>query len=56
MKNQVILVDNLEVLKKLPNESMDLCYIAPPFFSNSDYEVIWGDDGKIRPFFKDKFW
>ncbi|MDR2426548.1 MAG: restriction endonuclease [Endomicrobium sp.] len=54
MKNQLILGDNLEVLKKLPSESVDLCYIDPPFFSNRNYEVIWGDDGEIRSF-KDRW-
>lgn len=48
--NQLILGDCLEVLKTLPSESVDLCYIDPPFFSNRNYEVIWGDAGEIRSF------
>ncbi len=29
---------------------VDLIYLDPPFFSNRNYEVIWGDDGEIRSF------
>jgi DNA modification methylase len=50
MENQLILGDNLQILKSLPDESVDLIYIDPPFFSNRNYEVIWGDDGEIRSF------
>ncbi len=50
MLNQLILGDNLEVLKSLPSESVDLCYIDPPFFSNRNYAVIWGDKGEMRSF------
>lgn len=31
MKNQVILADNLDVLRRLPDESVDLVYVDPPF-------------------------
>jgi DNA modification methylase len=31
-------------------ESVDLVYLAPPFFSNRNYEVIWGDAGEVRSF------
>jgi DNA modification methylase len=48
--NQLILGDCLDVLKTLPSNSVDLCYIDPPFFSNRNYEVVWGDDGEIRSF------
>lgn len=50
MKNQLILGDNLEVLKDIPGESVDLIYIDPPFFSNRHYEVIWGDEGEVASF------
>jgi len=49
-ENSLILGDNLEILKTLPSESVDLCYIDPPFFSNRNYEVIWGDTGEIASF------
>ena len=40
----------MEVLKKIESESVDVIYLDPPFFSNRNYEVIWGDDGEIRSF------
>lgn len=48
--NKIILGDNLEVLKTLPDESVDLIYLDPPFLSNRNYEVIWGDEGEVRSF------
>ncbi len=48
--NQLILGDCLEVLKRLESASVDLIYLDPPFFSNRNYEVIWGDEGEIRSF------
>jgi len=48
--NQLILGDNLEVLRKIDSEIVDLIYLDPPFFSNRNYEVIWGDEGEIRSF------
>lgn len=54
MSNRLILGDNLAVLKSLPSNSVDLCYIDPPFFSNRNYEKIWGDENEIRSF-KDRW-
>jgi DNA modification methylase len=34
----------------MDSESIDLIYLDPPFFSNRNYEVIWGDKGEIRSF------
>ena len=48
--NRLILGDNLEILKTLDVESVDLVYLDPPFFSNRNYEVIWGDAGEVRSF------
>jgi len=48
--NRLILGDNLKILKELEKESVDLIYLDPPFFSNRNYEVIWGDKGEIRSF------
>jgi site-specific DNA-methyltransferase (adenine-specific) len=50
MINKLILGDNLEILKTMEAESVDLVYLDPPFFSNRNYEVIWGDAGEIRSF------
>ena len=48
--NQIIWGDNLEILKKMESESVDLIYLDPPFFSNRNYEIIWGDEGEMRSF------
>jgi len=48
--NKLILGDNLEIMKTLEGESVDLIYLDPPFFSNRNYEVIWGDEGEVRSF------
>lgn len=48
--NKIILGDNLEILRSMESESVDLEYLDPPFFSNRNYEVIWGDEGEIRSF------
>ena len=52
--NQLLLGDNLEILRTMPDESIDLIYLDPPFFSNRTYEVIWGDKGEVRSF-EDRF-
>jgi len=48
--NRLILGDNLEILKSMESDTIDLIYLDPPFFSNRNYEVIWGDSGEIRSF------
>jgi DNA modification methylase len=48
--NKLILGDNLEILKAMEGETVDLIYLDPPFFSNRNYEVIWGDEGEVRSF------
>ena len=35
--------DNYEQLQKLPDGCVDLIYIDPPFNSNRNYEVFWGE-------------
>jgi DNA modification methylase len=50
MVNRLILGDNLEMLKTIDSETIDLIYLDPPFFSNRNYEVIWGDEGEVRSF------
>lgn len=42
--------DNIEVLRTLPDKSVDLVYLDPPFFSNRFYEVIWGEEAEVRSF------
>jgi len=42
--------DNLEQLRKLPPACVDLIYIDPPFNSNRNYEVFWGETKEKRAF------
>ena len=42
--------DCLEQLQELPDDCVDLIYIDPPFNSNQDYEVFWGETKEKRAF------
>jgi DNA modification methylase len=42
--------DNLDQLRRLPDKCVDLIYIDPPFNSNRNYEVFWGDTREKRSF------
>jgi site-specific DNA-methyltransferase (adenine-specific) len=42
--------DNLDQLKRLPDGCVDLIYIDPPFNSNRNYEVFWGETKEKRAF------
>ena len=42
--------DNLTQLKKFPDACVDLIYIDPPFNSNRNYEVFWGETKEKRAF------
>ena len=42
--------DNLEKLRTLPDGCIDLIYIDPPFNSNRNYEVFWGEGKETRSF------
>ncbi|MEA5533744.1 DNA methyltransferase [Crocosphaera sp. XPORK-15E] len=47
MNNQLFYGDNLEVLRKhIKDESVDLCYIDPPFNSKRNYNQIYNNLGK----------
>lgn len=48
--NTIYCGDCKEVLAKFPNESVDLIYADPPFFSNRYHEVIWKDGHELRAF------
>ena len=48
--NRLFWGDNLHVMRQLPNESIDLIYIDPPFFSGKQYNVIFGDQNELRSF------
>ena len=42
--------DNLDQLRKLPPACVDLIYIDPPFNSNRNDEVFWGETKEKRAF------
>ena len=42
--------DNIDQLPKLPDGCIDLIYIDPPFNSNRNYEVFWGETKEKRSF------
>jgi len=42
--------DCLEQLQSLPDACIDLIYIDPPFNSNRNYEVFWGETKEKRAF------
>lgn len=48
--NRLIWGDNLHIMRQLPNDSIDLIYIDPPFFSGRQYNVLWGDNNELRSF------
>ena len=49
-QNTIYCGDNMDWLQALADESVDLCYIDPPFFSKRNYEVIWGNGYEMRSF------
>jgi len=49
-KNTVICGDNFEWLNSLPDNTIDFCYIDPPFFSGQDYQIIWGNHAEKAAF------
>ncbi|MBI2042714.1 MAG: site-specific DNA-methyltransferase [Candidatus Nealsonbacteria bacterium] len=48
--NAIYFGDNLQILRSLPSNSIDLIYIDPPFFSGRVYNQVWGDDNELRTF------
>lgn len=47
-KNQLFFGDNLDVLRRyIPDESVDLVYLDPPFNSNRNYSVIFTRNGSV---------
>lgn len=48
--NTIYRGDNKDVLRHFPENSVDLIYLDPPFFSNKQYEVIWKDGYELRAF------
>ena len=50
LRNVIYCGDNLEWMRKMSDEFVDLIYADPPFFSNRHYEVIFNDGAEIRAF------
>ena len=46
-KGEVVCGDCLDVLHEMPNESIDLVYIDPPFYSSSNYRTVNGNKAFI---------
>jgi len=53
-RNQLYCGDCLVVLDMLPDSSIDLIYIDPPFYSQRFYETIWEEDAE-RFAFEDRW-
>jgi DNA modification methylase len=48
-QNHLYYGDNLEVLRRhIPDESVDLVYLDPPFNSNADYNVLFAEEDGSR--------
>ncbi|MBZ9993156.1 DNA methyltransferase [Mesorhizobium sp. BH1-1-4] len=43
--NELHFGDNLDVLRAMPSQSVDLIYLDPPFNSNANYNVLYGTKG-----------
>jgi DNA modification methylase len=49
--NAIYCGDNNEVMRRdILENSVDLIYADPPFFSNKHYEILWGDGYELRSF------
>jgi DNA modification methylase len=53
-ENKLMVGDNLEVLKDLPDGCVDLCYIDPPFFTQRTFHG-YGRDKEDKTSFSDHF-
>lgn len=54
--NVIYCGDCLEVMKKFGDNSIDLIYLDPPFFSQKHYENFWIKDKTSKLGFSDKDW
>ncbi len=48
--NLIYCGDNLDVLAKCPDNSVDLIYADPPFFSNKHYELVWRNGAEMKAY------
>ena len=45
--NALVCGDNLDILRELPDDCIDLIYLDPPFNSNHNYVAAFGDKGRV---------
>ncbi len=45
--NALVCADNIDVMRVLPDECVDLIYLDPPFNSNHNYVAVFGDKGRV---------
>lgn len=50
LRNTIVWGDCKEWLPYVPSSCVDLIYIDPPFFTQKNYEVIWGNGYEMRCF------
>lgn len=55
-ENTLYCGDCLDIMKKFTDESIDLIYLDPPFFSQKHYENFWINDKVSKFKFNDKDW
>lgn len=48
LRNTLFYGDNLDVLRVMPGESIDLIYLDPPFNSNRNYNVLFKDESGVE--------
>jgi adenine specific DNA methylase Mod len=48
--NTIYCGDCKDILRYFPENSVDLIYADPPFFSNRRFEIIWNDGYELRAF------
>lgn len=48
--NTIYCGDNLDVLSRFPENSVDLIYADPPFFTEQPYEILWKNGYERRQF------
>ena len=51
--NALVCADNIDVLRELPDNCIDLIYLDPPFQSDTHYVAIFGDKGQVDEQLKD---
>lgn len=51
--NALVCADNIDALRELPDECVDLIYLDPPFNSNQFYVAAFGDKGMVNQQLRD---